>query len=211
MRIVVFGSTGRVGGSIVRQALDAGHEVAVYARPASVGRLPSGVELHVGELDDAEAIAKSIKHTDAVLSGLGPRRNTADQATMLVGAYGRICRAMAEAGVKRLVAISGSATRLPNEPVSFSRGLIRTIMKILGRHMLRANEAAAVEIMGTELDWVLVRPPRIADGGPTGNAVADLEATASMQISVGDVARFMLQAASSDTWIHKAPFVAAAP
>lgn len=87
MKIVVFGSTGRVGSSIVTQALEAGHEVAADSRPASVGRLSQGVEVHEGELDDAEAIARFVAGADAVLSGLGARKNTADQVPMLVGAY----------------------------------------------------------------------------------------------------------------------------
>ncbi|MEO0603026.1 MAG: NAD(P)H-binding protein, partial [Myxococcota bacterium] len=179
MRIVVFGSTGRVGGSIVTQALEAGHEVVAYARPASVGRLPPGIEVHEGELDDAGAITKAVAGADAVLSGLGARANRADQVPMLAGAYERICAAMAEAGVKRLVAISGSATRLPDEPVSFGRGVLRMVMKLLDRHVLRANEAAARVMIATELEWVIVRPPRIADGGPTGKRAADRNATPS--------------------------------
>ncbi|MEM6552538.1 MAG: NAD(P)H-binding protein [Planctomycetota bacterium] len=209
MKLVVFGSTGRVGGSVVTQALEAGHEVAAYARPASVGRLPAGVEVHAGELDDAAAIASAVSGADAVISGLGARENTADQVPMLTVAYECICQAMADAGVQRLVAISGSATRLPGERVSFGRGVMRVVMKLLGRHILRANEAAAEVILGTGLEWVLVRPPRIVDGGVTGERVADRDGTASMQITVGDVAAFMLESASSDEWVRAAPFVSA--
>ncbi|MEM6750003.1 MAG: NAD(P)H-binding protein [Planctomycetota bacterium] len=209
MKLVVFGSTGRVGSSIVMQALDAGHQVSAYARPASVGSLPPGVEVHEGGLDDVGAIAKAVAGADAVLSGLGARKNTADQAPMLSGAYERICQAMTDAGVKRLVAISGSATRLPDEPVAFGRRILRGVMKLLGRHMLRANEAAAAVILGTQLEWVLVRPPLIKDGGPTGSRAASLRATPSMHITVGDVAGFMLESARSDEWVREAPFVAA--
>ncbi|MEM1212381.1 MAG: NAD(P)H-binding protein [Planctomycetota bacterium] len=209
MKLVVFGSTGRVGGSIVTQGLEAGHEVAAYTRPASVGRLPAGVEIHRGELDDAGAIAGAVAGADVVLSGLGARKNTPDQVPMLAGAYEQICAAMAEAGVQRLVAISGSATRLPGERVSFGRGVVRLIMKVLGRHILGANEAAAEVILGTGLEWVLVRPPQIVDGEPTGKRVADRDGTASMRITVGDVAAFMLESASSDEWVRAAPFVSA--
>lgn len=209
MKIAVFGATGRVGSSIVRQALEAGHKVAVYARPASVERLPPGVEVHEGELDDAKAISKCVTGADMVLSGLGARKNSADQVPMLVGAYQRICAAMAEAGIKRLVVISGSGTRLPDEPVSFGRSILRTIMKLFDRHKLRANEEAAAVILGTQLEWVIVRPPMIKNGDPTGKREANLKTTPSMQITVGDVAGFMLESANSEEWVRKAPFVAA--
>lgn len=209
MRVAVFGSTGRVGASVVRQALEAGHDVSAFARASSVGKLPSDVKAHKGELDDAQAIAQCIAGSDAVISALGLRQNSADQVPVLLGAYTHICRAMAVANVKRLVAISGSGTRLPGEPVTLGRGMLRAIMKLLDRHVLQANEAAAIEIIGTDLDWILVRPPRIKDGDATGNRAADSKATPSMQISVGDVAAFMLEFACSEEWVRKAPFVAA--
>lgn len=209
MRIVVFGSTGRVGSSIVEQALSSGHDVVAYARSASLARLPPGVEVHEGQLDDAEAIANCVAGADVVLSALGLRKNSPDQAAILVSAYDRICAAMTHARVGRLVAISGSGTRLPDEQVTFGRRVLRVLMKLLDRHVLEANEEVAKLIMETQLEWVLVRPPRIKDGEATGARATSLTTTKTMQITVGDVAAFMLESAISDEWVCKAPFISA--
>ncbi|MYZ07341.1 NAD(P)H-binding protein, partial [Streptomyces sp. SID2999] len=61
MRLTVFGATGGVGGEIVRQALDAGHEVTAVVRdPARL--TVTGDRLHVvwADLSDPEALREAV-------------------------------------------------------------------------------------------------------------------------------------------------------
>src|SRR3954468_116181 len=71
MRITVFGATGGVGGHVVRQALDAGHQVTAVVRDAARFSRdhPS---LTVVTAPDLATLA-ALDPFDAVLSGVGPR------------------------------------------------------------------------------------------------------------------------------------------
>ena len=76
-RIAVIGGTGRVGGLVIRAALDRGLRVAALARdpqrvPAELTRDPA-VELVAGELADLDAIGKVVESCDAVVVAVGVR------------------------------------------------------------------------------------------------------------------------------------------
>ena len=207
MKLTIFGGTGGVGQYLVRQALDDGHDVTAYARaPAS---LPNRDALQAieGELDDTERIAEAIGNADAVLSTLGPRSNTADQVELFGEALTRICSAMEDAGVARLVSISGAGLVLPSDDVTIGRRLVRGLMGIFAKHVLASKEREYEVIRRTSLDWVIVRPPRIVDGPPTGKYQVLPDRVPSAKITRGDVAHFMLRCAEQDEWIRRAPIV----
>ncbi len=209
MRIAVFGATGRVGAEVVRQALEDGVEVRAFARGGSADRLPEGVTVETGELTDDDAVARCVAGVDAVISALGPRSNTPDQPSIFGDALARITARMADAEVRRLVAVSGAATVLEGERPDLGRRMVRSIMKLVAGHVLETKQReAAVITAHPDLEWVLVRPPRIVDGPPTGRAEASLDRPRGMKVSAGDVAAFMLRCAREDDYVRRAPFIA---
>ncbi|WP_461030887.1 NAD(P)H-binding protein, partial [Streptomyces sparsus] len=72
MRITVFGATGGTGRQLVRQALDAGHEVTAVVRdPARLGVDPRpSLEVRTADLAAPEPLVSAVRGRDAVLSGL---------------------------------------------------------------------------------------------------------------------------------------------
>src|SRR3954470_15549266 len=92
MRITVFGATGGVGGHVVRQALDAGHQVTAVVRDVTRLRLEHPA-LTVATMADA------LEPCDAVLSGIGPKGRK--EGPVASTATRGILRAMADAGVRR--------------------------------------------------------------------------------------------------------------
>jgi putative NADH-flavin reductase len=209
MKIAVLGATRNVGREIVRLALDAGDEVRAYAREPSASSLPPHARLavHTGELDDEAALRACIEGTGAVLSALGPRQNRAEEVDRFGAALERVTRIMREAGVARLVAISGAGTLMDGETPRFGRRMVRGVMKLVAAHMLASKQREAEVICATDLDWVIVRPPRIVPGPPTGKVRVSLDDAPATSVSRGDVADFMLRAAREATWVRKAPFI----
>jgi len=208
VQIAVFGATGRVGSQILAQAVEASMTVRAFVRPASAASLSAGVEVVRAELTDDEAIARCVEGVDAVLSALGPRSNTADQPPLFASAVERITARMSDAGVRRFVAISGAGTLLEDERPDFGRRVVRGVMKVVARHVLECKRREADVILATELDWVIVRPPRIVDGAPTGRSQPSLDRPRSTKVTTGDVAEFMLRCAREDEWVREAPFIA---
>lgn len=203
--LAIFGATGGVGRQLTRQALDAGHRVVAYVRDPS--KLPEHERLTSvqGELDDAAAIARAVAGADAVLSALGPRQNTPDQVEVFGTAMQNLLDAMKAHGVKRLVSISGAGVILPGDAVTLGRRLVRALLLLLAKHVARTKEREAELIRATDLEWVLVRPPRVVPGERTGDYRAFPDRVPSPKITQGDVADLMLKCVTSDEWVRKAP------
>lgn len=207
MKIVVFGASGQVGASVVREALAEGHEVRAFVREKSRSAVPPGATVVAGELDDEQALRSAIEGADAVVSALGQRQNVEGQANVFADAQRRITRIMREEGVKRLVMIGGAALVTPGEHPNFGRRAVLALMKLVAKHVLEAKRREMDVVISSGVDWIIVRPGRIMPGAPTGKVRASLDKLPNIKVSAGDVARFMLEATESDTWLKKAPLI----
>jgi putative NADH-flavin reductase len=89
--LLIVGATGGTGQQIVRQGLEAGHDVTAFVR--SPAKLPQHPRLHVvtGSLPDDEAgFAEAARDKDAVISALG--RGLSFKPEGLIGASPRFYR-----------------------------------------------------------------------------------------------------------------------
>ena len=72
MKLLVLGATGATGKQIVSQALEAGHDVTVFARdPAKAGPERPRLRVIAGDFNDSAALAGAMRGQDAVLSAIG--------------------------------------------------------------------------------------------------------------------------------------------
>ena len=71
MRILVTGGSGYIGTRAVAALVARGHSVRALVRPASAGRLPSGVEAIVGDALDAASIAAALGRADTLVHLVG--------------------------------------------------------------------------------------------------------------------------------------------
>ncbi|QTE00272.1 NAD(P)-dependent oxidoreductase [Streptomyces cyanogenus] len=167
MKLTVFGATGGIGRELVRQALDAGHEVTAVVRdPARLDVTGDRLEVVRSDLTDPEALRGAVRGRDAVLSGLGARRRRdAGVATRLIRT---VLAAMEAEGVRRLLVVSaGPVGPAPagDGPLDRGvRGLVSAILKDVYAD-LRAMEA---ELARSGTDWTSVRPPRLQNKPLTG-------------------------------------------
>ncbi|MFJ8084966.1 NAD(P)-dependent oxidoreductase [Streptomyces sp. NPDC096205] len=169
MKLTVFGATGGIGGHVVRQALDAGHEVTAVVRdPSRLGIDSDGdgrLEVVRADLTDARSLGAALAGRDAVLSGLGARsRKDAGVAARLTRT---VLDAMEAAEVRRLVVVSAAPVGPEPDDGFLDRGM-RAIVSTVLRDVyddLRAMEAA---LAGSATDWTVVRPPRLQDKPLTG-------------------------------------------
>src|SRR5215468_9217296 len=120
MKLTIIAATGGVGRHLLRQALDAGHDVTAVARnPAKLpSEVAAGAAARAATADLAnpgpQALESAVAGADAVLSAPGPHTNA--DAGIAAPGTAAIITAMRTAGVRRIVAISASPVATTPSP-----------------------------------------------------------------------------------------------
>ncbi len=210
MKIAVLGSTGFVGKALLTQALESGYAVKVLARnPDKLGALKDRVEIIEGDYFDADKVKRTVSGTEVVLSTIGASAKDPGRPEEYGNAMASLIFAMKQEGVKRIIWIGGAATPIDeNEKFGFRRAVLRFIVNLMGRHLIRIKRQECEVLVQSDLDWVIIRPPRVIEGVPTGTVIADERNLASLQVDVQDLVAFMVGQITSNRWVRKAPLVA---
>jgi putative NADH-flavin reductase len=205
MRLTVLGATGGIGKLLIPLALERGHEVMAFARaPEKIasngsGHLSShpGLRILGGDLFNAREMTEAIRGSDVVLSAFGP---TTLRPTHLRRDFGRtLVQALRSAGVPRFIHVSSAFCFTVQGGLVYSV-MTNTLFKNVTQDHCDADEAMAQ----TDLDWTILRPPRLTNGPAKGNlnVVADHLAK-GLTITRADVATFMLQEAANPHYVRQ--------
>ncbi|MEP7200621.1 MAG: SDR family oxidoreductase [Chloroflexota bacterium] len=207
MHIVIFGATGGTGRVLVAQALGAGHAVTAFVRdPSQIATRHERLTLAQGDMGDAARVAEAIKGQDAVLSAFGPRRGSKDTDLLAVGTR-HILAAMRQHGVRRFISQSGAGVVDERDEPSLVRTLIRALLKLSAPHVLADAEQQFALVKASDLDWTMVRVPRLKEGAPTGKYRVGYKPPAGAAVTRGDIAEFMLKQLTDKTYLRQAPFI----
>ncbi len=203
MKVLVLGATGGTGRLIVRDAKAKGHSVVALVRSKARADLP-GVDMIEGEVRDEATLVRALDGCDAVIStlgtGMGFRR-----VDLLTVATQALVTAMTRNGVRRLVCISALG-------VGDSRGhggfvFDRLFQPLLLSQAYKDKDGQESAIRASSLDWVVVRPAMLTDDPARGKirAVANLASVNGGKIARADVARFVVEQLTADTWLRQTP------
>ncbi|MFI5962958.1 NAD(P)-dependent oxidoreductase [Streptomyces asoensis] len=168
MKFTVFGATGGIGREIVRQALDAGHEVTAVVRdPARLGVTGGLLEVVRADLDDPRALRPAVRGRDAVLSGLGARRRK--DAGVAARLTRTVLSALEAEGVRRLLVVSAGPVGPEPEGDGALDRAVRGIVSAALKDVYADLRAMETELARSATDWTVVRPPRLQDKPVTGS------------------------------------------
>ena len=207
MKIVVFGASRGTGLKVVEQALEAGHNVTAFVRtPSSVNIKHANLTVFQGDSMDAAAVEKAVAGQDAVISALGPTRPPIP--AMMESSAKNIVAAMKKHGVRRLVSTTGAGVRQPEDQPKFADHLIGFLLNLLAKDVVLDSAANVKVIQASDLDWTVVRYPRLLDGAHTGKyRVGYVGKDSSSQLSRADGADFVLKELTEKKWLKKLPLV----
>jgi putative NADH-flavin reductase len=202
MKLLVLGATGGVGQEIVRQAIERSHNVTAFVRsPDALKPFGERITIIRGNPLNSADLGTVIPEHDAILSGLGPRVPLKKEDANLHHRFGlALSDAMLKDGVRRAVIISTAFL--------FKDSIIPPT-NLVGRLFFPDVVADAAEMESifqkSELDWTLVRPPRLTNGGRRGRyRVREGHLPGfGFTISRADAAAFMLKTAENHTFIRQ--------
>jgi putative NADH-flavin reductase len=208
MKITVLGATGRTGRHVVEQALtERGYEVTAFVRsPARLDLQHQNLRVVQGDLTDADGLEEAVAGADAVISTAG-RSRTSPKDLLTVTAR-HLVPAMEKQGVRRLISLVGAGVLDERDPTSLGRRFMRGLMKVVVRDLLEDATRHAEILRASDLEWVLVRPPRLSDGTRQGRTRAGYFALGpSDSVTRTDLAAFMLDQVATTEYVRQAPMV----
>ncbi|SDN09642.1 NAD(P)-dependent oxidoreductase [Afipia sp. GAS231] len=206
-KILVLGATGGTGRSIVTQALARGHDVAALVRSPEKAVGLKGATLIVGDARDETAVRQALKGRDAVISALGTPASPFREVTFLSTATRVLVGAMKAEQVSRLVCITGLGA---GDSAGHGGFLFdNVIFPLLLRKVYADKNRQEAIVRDSGLDWTLVRPAILNDKSGRGaiRALTDLSSFHGGTIAREDVARFVLEQLSADTWLRSSPLI----
>jgi putative NADH-flavin reductase len=213
MKIIVFGASGNTGREIVKQAIARGHSVTAFVR--DVGSLPvdsadSNIRVLAGDVLNPAAVSEAIFGHRVVLSALGAR--SLKKTRLLAQALPNILAGMQQHYVTRIVVLGAAGVK--SDYGKYQSALANIGFWLAKNSVLRhpfADQAAQEKILAaSEIDYTIVRAPRLTDGEFTGKyrVVPDALPTGGLRISRADVADFMLQQLTDPRFHRQGPYVA---
>jgi putative NADH-flavin reductase len=206
MKLAVFGATGTTGTALLEQALGAGHDIRVLARaPAKISRASPRLTVLAGDATDPAAVAAAVAGCDAVITALG---GFADTDSIRAGTA-LISSAMHQAGLRRLIVVQGFHLSFPGDPRNLGRKAILPLLWLGSRTLISDSRAMAAAVQASDLDWTVIRAPRITRGGPTGHArTGQLRLGPFSSVTNGDIAALALRCLADTATFGTAPMIA---
>jgi len=206
MKILVLGASQGTGALAVKAALDRGHKVTAFARHPDKLVLEHADLVRVsGDFHNQESVAKVIPGHEAVivtvssttLKGFRDNPNYFSQGTA------HAIAAMKANAIKRLVVLSAMGVGESRELANFF--LDKLVIGFLLKAPFLDHERQERLVMGSGLDWVIARPTRLTNGPARKQFTkTPLIQKVPSTIARADVADFLVEAATVDTWLRQA-------
>lgn len=199
MKLALLGATGKTGQHLLKQALDAGHEVTAIVRsPSKIELQHEHLRVVQGDVMYEHTLIPGLKDQDALLFVLGSE-NRREPTTLYSEGVKHLINAMESQNIQRLIGVSASG--FINDPQD--RLAVKYLFKPLLQRMLKPlyGDLQRMEavVKASHTDWTLIRPARLSDGPHTGTYRTDPKGIVSggKSISRADVADFMLKTLQS--------------
>ncbi len=208
MKLLLIGATGSTGKEILNQALAQTHEVTTLVRnPSAITLQNAYLKIVQGNILDAATVEQAMIGQDAVICSLGVSLSESRKPTTVFSDGTRnLIAAMHKQNIHRLICITGVGA-------GDSRGhggfLYDNILQPLLLRGAYADKTRQEEIMKqSALDWVIVRPGLLTNKEAKGTYRVIIDGSYTIKdIARADVAAFLLEQLTSDTYLKKTPAI----
>lgn len=202
MNVAIFGSTGKTGIELVKQALEQGHSVTAFVRdPARLAVENENLTVVTGDVFNPSSVVKAIEGQDAVICALGAGSDLKKTTVRTTGTI-NIINSMQKNNIKRLIVVTAMGVGESWNTLSFFNKFFFATLLRSSRDDHETQEAAVKE---SGLDWTIVRPSGLTETPRTGiyDVGENILATTS-KIARADVADLIIKEVEENALIGKA-------
>jgi putative NADH-flavin reductase len=202
MKLLILGATGGIGLELVHQAMERSHSVtALVRRRDRLQSLAGRISILEGDVLSTDTLCAAAAGHDAVLSGFGPRVPIAKTDHDLLQRFAvTLTQALQAASVRRTIVVSTAFL--------FRDGLLppaHLIGRLFFPSIVRDSSEMETILMRSDLDWTIVRPPRLTDKPRTRKYRVREDHLPALGFSIprADVTYFMLEEAERNLHIRR--------
>ena len=201
MQITVFGAAGKVGTLVVEDALRRGYTVVAFVHNHSLFS-PSGKLIIVhGDVYKATDVADALQGSQAVISCLGswgtPKRN------VLTTAMEALIPAMEQAGISRIISLTGSGAAAPGE--KGQEWLLKLLSPFPAGKVFRDGQDHMRMLADSDLQWTTLRSPVMTGFGKPGYQLKPKAGGPLATVRRSAVATALLDQLDATNFIRTAP------
>ncbi len=204
MRIAVLGANGRTGKVFVQAALAAGHEVVAGTRhPTDFPEHPSLTIQHCDATDEHD-VRRLVARCDAVVSLIGHVRHS--PFDLQIQSMQIIISVMESLGVQRLISLTGTGVRFPNDHISLLDKILNGTLGLVDPSRIQDGRSHVELIKSTDLDWTIIRVLKLRNG-PAGPFRLRPHGPAKLLTARKEVAKAILRCLEDDKHVRQAPII----
>lgn len=207
MKICVFGADGRTGIQVVKYAVNQGFEVVAFVYSDSSNKyFPKDVVIQQGDVMNYEKVFNAIEGTAAIISVLGHIKHS--PPLMQTKGMKNIVQAMKSLGIHRVLSLTGTGARAPEDTPSILDKILNFFVKIVDPDRIYDGVEHVKVLRDSGLDFTILRvlklsnsdteftQYRLTDGGP-----------AEWQTSRNKVAKVLVDLINDKKYIGKLPVI----
>lgn len=207
MKILIIGASQGIGRQLLDQALAARHAVTAMAR--HIEKIPQpreGLRVVKGDILDAAAVRQALAGQEAVCLTIGVPV-TLKPVTVFSRGTQNVLAAMAEAGVRRLIVVTGIGAGDSQGHGGFLYD--RLFKPLLLKTLYADKDRQEALIRAADADWTIVRPGFLTNGPLTGKyrVLTDLTGVTAGRISRADVAHFIMRELAENRYLRQTPLL----
>jgi len=205
IKIAVLGGGGRTGKYLIAQLIEKGYHINVLLRKPETFQIKSPlIQIIKGDALDFNVVSNLIDGCQAIISTIGQRPGeplVAEQATR------NILRAMTTFGVKRYLLVAGINIDTPFDKKGHKTIIATDWMKLNYPVIQKDRQKAYGLLVGSTINWTLVRVPFIEFNNVIGDVTADLSDCLGDKVTAGNIAKFLIEHLFDNSYDNKAPFI----
>ena len=207
MNVLIVGATRGIGRQVLEHALVSGDNVTALVRdPQRLATRHERLRVVKGDILDANSVAVAMAGQNAVCCSIGvkvpwPKIRVFSEGTK------NLLRAMKQAGVKRLICVTGIGAGDSRGHGGFFYD--RVFYPLVARPIYADKDRQESLIRASDVDWTIVRPGFLTNGPLTKSyrALTNLTGVTAGRISRADVAHFILTELRSNQYLKQAPLL----